>query len=310
MKGENMRVIDISQFNGAVDFSKITNTDGIIIRAGYRGYGKTAKLVEDKKYKENIAGAVKAGFKVGVYFVSQAITEKEGKEEADFVLNLIKDYELALPVYFDSENGNSKGTGRADQGKLTKAQRTAIALAFCKEIANYGYKAGVYASESWFNNDFILADLKAFSIWVAKYSNNKPSIYFDAWQFTSKGSVDGIKGNVDISTFNDNAKQDTKPTEAKKSNEEIAQEVIDGKWGNGAERIKNLTYAGYKASDIQAIVNKKLANTDTHTYYTVKRGDTLTAIAIKNKTTVEKLRKLNNISNANRIYIGQKIIIK
>ena len=306
-----MRVVDVSQFNGAIDFGKLEQVEGVIIRAGYRGYGKTARLVEDKNFKTNLKGAVSKGYKVGVYFVTQAITENEAISEAQFVLNLVKDYDLALPIYFDSENGNA-GKGRADQGKLTKQQRTVIALAFCKEITKYGYKAGIYASQSWFNDCFILNDLKAYSIWVAKYSDTKPSIYYNAWQYTSKGKVAGISGNVDLSTFEE-SKEEAKPQPKKKTNEEIADEVIAGKWGNGAERLGKLTLAGYNPSEIQKIVNEKLGKStapQTTTYYTVKSGDTLAKIAKKYNTTVYKLVQLNGIKNPNKIYVGQRLKVK
>ena len=119
-----MKVIDISQFNGAVDFGSV-DADGIIIRAGFRGYGRTAGLNKDKNFSANLMGSLKNGFKTGVYFVTQAITEAEAREEALFVLNMVQDYSLELPIYIDSEDGNG-GKGRADRGKLTRQQRTLI----------------------------------------------------------------------------------------------------------------------------------------------------------------------------------------
>ena len=282
-----MRVIDISQFNGNVDFSKIENIDGIIIRAGYRGYGALAKLVEDKKYKANIAGAVEAGFKIGVYFVTQAITEKEAREEADFVLNLVKDHNLQLGVYWDSENGNS-GRGRADAGKLTKTQRTLLAKAFCERIQAEGYTAGVYASQSWFIDYFNLYELKDLFRWVAKYSNNAPSIAYNAWQYTDSGKVSGISGRVDISVFKEAA-------EVAEVKEETKEESI---------------FKGQLKDEILDNFNKKDETKNTATYYTVRRGDTLSGIAKKYNTTVALLQYINGIKNPNKIDIGQKIKVK
>lgn len=100
----------------------------------------------------------------------------------------------------------------------------------------------------------------------------------------------------------------------KKSNEEIAKEVIRGNWGNGKERFDRLTAAGYNGDVIQDIVNRMLAGTYTPSskadYYTVKAGDTLTAIARKYNTTVYKLKTINKIPNANLIYVGQKIKVR
>lgn len=313
-----MRVIDISQFNGAVDFSKLRDIDGVIIRCGYRGYGKTAKLVEDKKLAENLEGAHGAGLKMGVYFVTQAIDEKEARAEAHFVLDLIKPIPLDLGIYIDSENCNN-GKGRADYGKLTKAQRTAIINAFCETIEVYGYMAGVYASQSWFTSCFNIYDLKNYKKWVAKYSDYAPSIEWDGWQFTSNGLLEGIGGHVDISTFKEEQTTDETTENAslegqtisettRKTNEEIANEVINGLWGNGDDRKKNLEAAGYDYAEIQKLVNALVK--PKAEYYTVKRGDTLSGIAKKYNTTVAYLQNVNGIKNPNKIYIGQKIKIK
>jgi LysM repeat protein len=96
--------------------------------------------------------------------------------------------------------------------------------------------------------------------------------------------------------------------EKKKSNEEIADEVIAGKWGSGDERKKRLTAAGYNYNEIQKLVNEKLKPTTK--YYTVTKGDTLSSIAKKHNTTVAKLLELNNIADPNKIYAGQKIRVK
>ena len=304
-----MRVIDVSEFNGAISWHKVAKScDSAIIRAGYRGYGQ-GTLVTDKKFKTNIEAAQAAGVNIGVYFVTQAISEVEARLEARYTLGLIKGYKLTLPIFIDSEDAN-KGAGRADSGKLSRSNRTAILKAFCEEIQREGYAAGIYASEYWLKNLCDVSKLKSFYLWVAKYSTHEPSIEWNAWQYTSAGRIDGVIGNVDISDFKDISinKPNTKPT--KKTNDEIAEEVIAGKWGNGNERKAKLEAAGYNYNEIQAKVNEKLNNKDTKKYYTVKAGDTLSGIAAKYRTTVDKLVKLNNIKNANKIYAGQKLRVK
>lgn len=308
-----MRVIDVSQFNGSISWARVAKScDGAIIRAGYRGYG-SGTLVTDKNFKNNLAAAKAAGVPIGVYFVTQAITIAEAQAEARYTMELVKGYKLVYPIFIDSENGNAKGTGRADHGKLTRTTRTAIIKAFCEEIQANGYTAGVYASQSWFNDDLNLAELKDFYIWVAKYSSYAPNIYYNAWQYTSAGRVDGVTGNVDISNFKEviDNKPSTPSTPREKTNEEIADEVIAGKWGNGEDRKARLTAAGYDYDAIQRRVNEKLKPTSTGAlYYTVKRGDTLTSIAARFGTTISRLVTLNNIKNANLIYAGQKLRIK
>ena len=142
-----------------------------------------------------------------------------------------------------------------------------------------------------------------YSIWVAKYSDTVPNIAYDGWQYTSKGKINGIKGNVDISTFSD-MEQDV----AEIPNEKLAQEVIDGMWGNGEDRKKRLTEAGYDYNAVQTIVNSMVK--PSVEYYTVKKGDTLSGIAKKHNTTVHNLVQLNGISNPNKIYIGQRLKVR
>ena len=155
----------------------------------------------------------------------------------------------------------------------------------------------------------ILEELQEWFIWCAKYSVNKPKIKYNAWQYTSKGSIAGINGNVDLSDFaNSEEKPKEEPKDERKSNEEIAKEVLADKWGRGAARKKKLIAAGYNYEAIQAIVNdmKKAEK-----YYTVESGDTLSGIAKAYKTSVKKLMELNpKIKDANLIYVGQKVRVK
>jgi GH25 family lysozyme M1 (1,4-beta-N-acetylmuramidase) len=310
-----MKIIDLSQFNGATNFLVVVkNCDGAILRAGYRGYGSGA-LVTDNRFKNYLSAAKEAALPIGVYFVTQAISEKEAVKEAEYTLNLIKGVKLDYPIFIDTENGSPKGTGIADRGKLTRAQRTAIIRAFCNTIKAAGYKAGVYASESWFKECLNITELTDLYLWVAKYSTKEPSIEWNAWQYTSTGNINGVAGNVDISNFKKPSTTNTtptKPTTPKKSDEEIADEVIAGKWGNGKERETRLRAAGYNYNKIRELVNKKLSNyiKNNESYYIVKEGDTLSGIAKRFKTSVLALKKLNNIKNVNKIYAGQKLRIK
>ena len=244
------------------------------------------------------------------YLAEEALAE--AREEARYTMELVKGYKLDLPIFIDSEDANVKATGRADRGKLSKEKRTAILKAFCEEIQKEGYATGIYTGEWWLNNLLDINKLKNFYLWVAKYSKYEPNVAWDAWQYTSTGKIDGITGSVDKSEFKDIS---IKPIETpnKKSDEEIAEEVIAGKWGNGTKRKKALEAAGYNFYQIQDLVNEKLKKNEqknTKVYYTVKNGDTLSGIAAKYDTTVNKIAKLNNIANPNIIYAGQKLRIK
>lgn len=195
------RGIDVSKWQGNIDWKAVAGAgiDFAIIRVGYRGY-TAGSLVEDEYFRKNISGATKAGIKVGVYFFTQAITEAEAVEEASMAIECVKGYHLDYPIFIDTEWSGGYPGGRADN--LSKAQRTKVVKAFCRTVRNSGYKAGVYASKSWYQSNLYADELNEYVIWVAQY--NTECTYtgkYDMWQYTSQGSVAGIKGNVDMNVF-------------------------------------------------------------------------------------------------------------
>lgn len=186
--------IDVSKWNGNIDWNsvKASGASYVIIRCGYRG-SSTGALIKDPKFAANISGANAAGLKVGVYFFTQAVNEKEAVEEASMVLDLVKKYKISYPIFLDVESSG----GRADG--IDKATRTAVCKAFCATIQNSGYTAGVYANKTWLNNKIDAGALGAYKIWLAQYAaaptyNGR----YNLWQYSSKGSVPGISGNVDL----------------------------------------------------------------------------------------------------------------
>lgn len=188
--------IDVSKWNGSIDWDKVQK-DGVafaIIRAGYRG-SVTGSLVEDPYFAANMKGAAASGIPVGVYFFTQAVNEVEAVEEASAVIELIREYELTYPVFIDTEGAG--GNGRADG--LSPEIRTLVCEAFCRTVENAGYRAGVYASRNWYNNNLYTDRLEPYYIWLAEYRGTPLyQGYYEMWQYTSKGSVDGIAGNVDM----------------------------------------------------------------------------------------------------------------
>lgn len=194
----NSRVgIDVSKWNGDIDWDKVKNAgvEFAIIRAGYRG-SSTGSLVEDPYFAANMKGARASGIPVGVYFFTQAVNEVEAVEEASAVLQLIREYQLDYPVFIDTEGAG--GGGRADE--LDVETRTLVCEAFCRTIENAGYHAGVYASRNWYNNRLHADRLDGqYCIWLAEY-RSVPLYqgYYQLWQYTSKGKIDGISGNVDM----------------------------------------------------------------------------------------------------------------
>ena len=189
------RGIDVSKYQGNIDWGAVA-ASGInfaIIRVGYRG-SVSGALVQDPNFKKNISGATKAGIKVGLYFFTQAVNEAEAVEEASMAMSLASGYKVTYPIFIDTESASS---GRANG--LSKSARTAVVKAFCQTVRNGGYKAGVYASKSWYANQLNASALNGYCIWVAQYNSSCTySGKYDMWQYSSKGSVSGIKGNVDM----------------------------------------------------------------------------------------------------------------
>ncbi|MBR3606458.1 MAG: Ig-like domain-containing protein, partial [Lachnospiraceae bacterium] len=192
--GSGVLGIDVSTWNGNINWNQVKNSgvSYVIIRTGFRGSTQGA-LVEDNKFRQNIQGAINAGLKVGVYFFTQAVNEVEAVEEASMVLSQIKGYKITYPVFIDVEGSG----GRADG--LDAGTRTRIINAFCQTIQNGGYRAGIYANKTWLAQKMNVSALSGYKIWLAQY--NTQVTYggrYDMWQYSDKGKISGISGNVDM----------------------------------------------------------------------------------------------------------------
>ena len=190
--------VDVSFYQKDIDWNQVkaSGVDFAMIRVGYRGY-RNGAIMPDSYCEQNIMGALKAGLKVGMYFFSQAITVEEAQEEASFVLNAIRGYDITFPVVFDWEtitNSNSAHT----KG-LSSRMLTACAQAFCRRIAQEGYTPGIYFNQDLGYLGYDLDKLADYPFWLADYDRT-PSFYyhFDMWQYTAKGTVPGIEGDVDM----------------------------------------------------------------------------------------------------------------
>lgn len=198
--------IDVSKWQGKIDWQKVKQSriDFAFIRIGYRGENGT--IYKDDNADYNIQQAQKANVLVGVYFFSTAVSTAEAVEEAQWTMQAIEGYSISYPVVYDCE-GFSRVTSRMHS--LTKEERTNNALAFLKEIKSAGYDAMFYGALNELKNsaDWDIAKIeKNYKVWVAQY----PSITYPektapdynrelhAWQYTNKGSVSGISGNVDM----------------------------------------------------------------------------------------------------------------
>lgn len=193
--------IDVSEFQGEIDWNvvKESGIEFAIIRLGYRGYGAEGRLVLDERFEQNIKGAQAAGLKTGVYFFSQAVSDKEAKEEAEFVLQTLEGRKLELPVVFDTEE--IKGdTARTDEN--TREQFTDNCIIFCDRIEEAGYETMIYANMKWMAFTLYMEELTGYDIWYADYENTPQCPYdFSVWQYSESGSVPGIEGAVDLNVW-------------------------------------------------------------------------------------------------------------
>lgn len=184
ISGVVARGIDISHWQGEIDWKQVARNDIKFVMLGTRYQGEV-----DPQFHTNAQGAVDAGLKLGAYIYSYALTVEEAEAEADFILDLIKDYPISYPVAFDIEDSS--------QTSLAPTQVSAMINAFCKKIEDAGYYPLVYANDYWLANRIDLSQLN-YDVWVARYEVKHDFEAPVMWQATSTGSVDGISGNVDI----------------------------------------------------------------------------------------------------------------
>ena len=177
------KLIDVSYAQGTIDWEKVKpHIDGAILRVGY---GSDIEKQDDAQFKRNADECTRLGIPFGVYIYSYADTVEKAKSEAAHCLRLIKGYKLSYPVYLDlEENGTQSGA----------VERANI---FGDIIEKAGYWCGIYAGLNWWRN--YLPGLDRFTKWVAQYY--KECTYTgktDMWQYSNKGKISGIKGNVDM----------------------------------------------------------------------------------------------------------------
>ena len=304
--------IDISVWQREIDLEKAKNegVEFVIIRGMYGN----AKDVEFDNFYEQ---AKNANIDVGVYQWGRASNVAQAREEAKLLIDkCLKGKTFEYPIYYDVEDKLILNLGPEEATNIVKA--------WAETMEDEGYFAGVYMNQNTFNSEVNGRVLeKLYTQWRAKWTtiDNKPNA--SMWQFG--GETNLIRSNkiagyvcdqnycyVDFPTIikekGFNGYGDKKNN---KTITELVHEVINGKWGNGNIRKQDLTEAGYNYQEIQNEVNKILkSNNSNITYYTVKRGDTLSEIAKKFNTPINKLISWNEIKNPNLIYIGQKIRVK
>ena len=192
--------IDVSEFQHTIDWEKVSavGIDIAMIRVGYRGYG-SGNMQEDSMYKTNIEGAKEAGLSVGVYFFSSAINRDEGVEEAQFVLDRIKDYSIDQPIVIDTEYVFEDDEARANN--ISVEDRTAAVVGFCETIEAAGYTPMIYASRDQFIKYLDIEAIGDWEFWLAAYDTPIFPYHTEGYQYTPYGYVDGIETQVDLDVW-------------------------------------------------------------------------------------------------------------
>ena len=255
--------IDISHHQGDINFDKLKgNIDFAMVRTSYGSF------YEDKKYKRNIKELERVKIPYGLYHFSYATNVESAKKEATGFINIIKKYNPLYPVVIDIESSSRTSNVRNDT-------LVDITSTICSMIESAGYYVMIYANKDYLTGKLNSSKLDRYDKWLAEWSS-KPTYNksFGMWQYSSKGSMPGIVGNVDLNiAYKDypsiisNKKPDTSSSDRKEE-------------------------------DSNSVIN-----------YVVKKGDTLSAIAGKYNTNYKSLAEYNNIKNPNKIYPGQIIKI-
>ncbi len=194
--------IDVSEFQGEeIDWKKVRDAgfEFVILRIGYRAYGESGALVLDAMYEKNVKAALDAGLEVGVYFFSQAITEDEAQEEAQFVLDHIRPYNITGPVVYDTEE-IKWDTYRAEDN--TSEEYTKYCRVFCDAVEAAGYEPMIYCNMKWMAFTLDMEELAGYDFWYADYYDVPQCPYdYKIWQYSETGVVPGINGNVDLNLW-------------------------------------------------------------------------------------------------------------
>ncbi len=190
---------DLSKYNGEVDFVtlKQSGVSFVMLRLGMRGYG-SGEIMLDEKFTDYITKASEAGLDIGIYFYSQALTEEEAAEEANFVIQNLANYQVTItyPVAFDMEYVPND-TARVEA--LNREEKTKVAKVFLDTVKNAGYKPMVYGTKEWLLKQVDLTKLTDYDIWLSQQEEAPDYPYkFQIWQYTREGSLAGADGDVHL----------------------------------------------------------------------------------------------------------------
>lgn len=250
--------IDVSHHNGNIDWSKVAASGKTfaVLKCMYEAQSHRI----DECFEHNYKGCCDYGIDKGVYIFIASASIADPVGDAKALLNHLKGRKLEYGIWLDLESAVLRAKG--------KEYIRNLCYIYAYHFTMAGYFCGIYCNRDWYLN-VIHDDLKRdFDFWIARYpagdngsynpaSPLKPSCGV-AWQYSSKGRVNGISGNVDMNVDYDGITK-LDPHTSHKTIDKVAHEVLDGKWGNGEERKTRLTAAGYDYKEVQQMVNAILS---------------------------------------------------
>lgn len=252
--------------------------DFAFVRVGSRDTAD-GSIYFDTAADSHIQAALDNDINIGLYIFSQALTEKEAREEANFVLKQLKkyDWDVTLPIVIDREKGSHN---RLTGGKLSKTKETAVCQAFADTITKAGYQASVYASYAWIKSYIDTDSLEDCGIWIARYNNTTTSnaksgepyadtaYDYEFWQYSSVAKVSGYTGNLDVNFWYKDTSAKTGGLKATVGN---AFDPVKLSWGKAADDVTG--YRVYRYDKTQKkYVNIKQTSSRSYTDTDVQSG--------------------------------------
>lgn len=263
-----MKGIDVSVWNGKIDWAKAKeDIDFAILRAGFGKYTSQ----KDGQFEKNYSGCKETHIPIGAYWYSYATTVEDAKREAQACIEVLKDKEFDMPIWYDIEENNTFKTGKTNVSKIVET--------FCETMKAAGYKTGIYASLYALKNYFTEEVKDKYDIWLANVGKDGAPLdkttydgHKEMWQFSWKGNINGIKGDVDVDWCYKDYSVTEKPEPAKPApsvapkKDDVKNDKIDvtysayiGRWLGiitNCNDINSNGYAGIKNRGISGIAVK------------------------------------------------------
>lgn len=320
----NIKGIDVSRYQGTVDWEQVkaAGYQFAMLRAGY------GSDTVDEQFQRNASECNRIGLPAGAYWFCYADSPSDAEREADGCLRTIAPYRLDYPVCYDIEQASVDYAAR--QGvAVTPSLAKQFVEHFCRRVEEKGYFAMFYTNRTFLDQYLDISLAKRYAFWYARYSSTFDGTSCGIWQYSSSGQVPGISGNVDLNiSFIDypsvirkaglNHLNEASPTPDPPASMDYITYVVQpgDTLSTIADRYGTTVSAIASMNDISD-PNRIYAGTTirvpedgmTPRYYTVRSGDTLSAIAARYGTTVNALAAQNGISNPDLIYTGQRLRI-